>query len=152
MSDRTVPLDEVRAFETATRDLVGLALRSVEQIDLSLPQFRLLQVLVEQGPSSAIQCAVALGVVGSTVTRLADRLHASGHLERRADPSNRSMVELQVTPAGRKVVRTVTEHRRRELRAALAHLDPAARAACSAALRALHDTLDTGDRPRQIPI
>lgn len=143
---------DLTAFETATRDLVGLALRSVERSDLSLPQFRLLQVLVEIGPSSATRCAAELGVVGSTVTRLADRLSASGHLERREDPTNRSMVELAVTDTGRRVVLRVADHRRQELSAALAHLDPAQRAACTAALGTLHEVLGAGGPVRHLPL
>lgn len=135
---RSTSPDELRAFEDATRDLVGLALRSIEQSDVSLPQFRLLLVLHERGRSTSTQCAHALGVVGSSVTRLADRLHASGHLLRGADPDNRSVVTLELTEAGRRVVRAVTTRRRRELKRLLDGLDPADRAACAATLGALH--------------
>jgi DNA-binding MarR family transcriptional regulator len=132
---------ELIAFEVATRDLVGLALRSVEQLEVTLSQFRLLLVLDELGRSSSTRCAQALGVVGSSVTRLADRLHASGHLVRGADPDNRSIVTLELTDAGRRVVRQVQDRRRRELRRALDGLDPAARAVCTAALEELHHAL-----------
>lgn len=140
-----VPLDEVLLFETATRDLVGLALRSVECIDISLPQFRLLLVLHERGPSSSVACARALGVVGSSITRLADRLHASGHLVRSADATNRSVVALQLTDVGRDAVRQVVAHRRRELSVALGSLTPQQRAACADALRTLHQALDADE-------
>ena len=105
------PVDELSAFEVATRDLVGVALRSVEQLEISLPQFRLLLVLQERGKSASTECAQALGVVGSTVTRLADRLDASGHLTRGSDPNNRSIVTLALTDRGRKLV--VNTRRRR---------------------------------------
>lgn len=129
------------AFEVATRDLVGVALRSVEQLEVSLPQFRLLLVLDELGRSTSTQCAQALGVVGSSVTRLADRLDASGHLVRGADPANRSVVTLELTESGRRLVRTVASRRRRELSHVLARLDPSQRAACAAALRTMHELL-----------
>ncbi|MDT0203033.1 MarR family transcriptional regulator [Nocardioides sp. AE5] len=135
--------DELLAFEDATRDLVGIALRSVADLELSLPQFRLLLVLHEQGPSPSTQVARALGVVGSTVTRLADRLDASGHLSRGTDPGNRSVVTLALTEEGRSLVRQVTNQRRRDLRRALDQLSPAERAACAAALVSLHGVLDT---------
>jgi DNA-binding MarR family transcriptional regulator len=141
----TTSADELVAFETAARDLVGLALRSVENLEVSLPQFRLLLVLHEQGSLSSTQCAQALGVVGSSVTRLADRLHASGHLLRGTDPGNRSVVTLELTDAGRRVVRQVTTRRRRELRRVLDGLDPAERASCAAALAKLHGTLAGAD-------
>lgn len=132
---------EILAFETATRDLVGLALRSVEDLDVSLPQFRLLLTLDEIGPASSTACADALGIVGSSVTRLADRLHTSGHLVRGTDPDNRSVVTLALTDAGRAVVRSATERRRHQLRTALARLTPEVRAACAAALEQLHAPL-----------
>jgi DNA-binding MarR family transcriptional regulator len=136
------PGDELVAFEVATRDLVGLALRSVDRLEVSLPQFRLLLALQELGRATSTQCAQALNVAGSSVTRLADRLHASGHLVRGADEANRSIVTLELTDAGRKVVRQVSTRRRRELRRALDRLDPDERAACAAALRSLHEQLD----------
>lgn len=135
------PVDELSAFEIATRDLVGVALRSTDQLEISLPQFRLLLTLHERGKLTSTECAHALGVVGSTVTRLADRLDASGHLTRGSDPNNRSIVTLALTERGRKLVRQVTARRRRELSRVLDRLDPTERAACAAALRSLHELL-----------
>jgi DNA-binding MarR family transcriptional regulator len=148
-------VDELLAFEVATRDLVGVALRSVEQLEVSLPQYRLLLTLHGLGRASSTQCAEALGVVGSSVTRLADRLHASGHLVRGVAADNRSVVTLELTDAGRRVVRQVTTRRRRQLRQALDHLDPAERAACAAVLQGLHRTLaDAGAEfpPGRLPL
>lgn len=134
-------VDELVTFEVATRDLVGVALRSVRRLEVSLPQFRLLLVLHEQGRSTSTQCAQALNIAGSSVTRLADRLHASGHLMRGADESNRSVVTLELTGLGRRVVQQVTARRRQELRRVLDLLDPTARARCAAALNSLHQHL-----------
>jgi DNA-binding MarR family transcriptional regulator len=147
--------DELVTFEVAARDLVGLALRSIEHVEVSLPQFRLLLVLHELGRSSSTQSARALGVAGSSVTRLADRLHASGHLVRGADPGNRSVVTLELTDAGRRVVREVTTHRRRKLRQVLDRLDPAERATCAAALGTMHQLFldaETGDPQLRPPL
>ena len=135
------PVAELMAFEVATQDLAGLALRSVDHLEVSLPQFRLLLVLHELGRSTSTECARALHVAGSSVTRLADRLHESGHLVRGTVPSNRSVVTLELTDSGRRVVQQVTARRRRELSRVLNHLDPTERAACAAALRTLHGLL-----------
>ena len=142
--------EELSAFEAATRDLVGLALSSVDELEVSLPQYRLLLLLESRGRASSTQCAEALGVVGSSVTRLADRLHASGHLLRSADPDNRSAVVLELTSTGRRVVREVTRRRRRRLREVLDCIDPPARASCAAVLHELHQMLvEAGtDAPR----
>lgn len=133
--------EELAAFEVATRDLVGIALRSVEDLEVSLPQFRLLLVLQGLGRASSTQCAEALGVAGSSITRLADRLDASGHLVRGTDPANRSVVTLELTGSGRRVVRQATTGRRRELRRVLDQLDPTERAASAAVLEQLHELL-----------
>ena len=149
------PVDELSAFEVATRDLVGVALRSVDQLEISLPQFRLLLVLQERGKSTSTECAQALGVVGSTVTRLADRLDASGHVVRGSDPTNRSVVTLSLTDRGRKLVRQITTRRRRELSRVLDRLDPAQRAACASALRSFHELLtddNADDLNRPMPL
>ncbi len=137
------PLDELTAFEVATRDLVGVALRSVELLDgeVSLPQYRLLLMLHENGRCTSTHVAQALGVVGSSVTRLGDRLHASGHLLRGADPSNRSVVTLELTERGRQLVKQVTARRRRDLRRVLDRLDADVRTACAEGLRSLHERL-----------
>lgn len=148
----TTPVGELVAFEVATGDLVGIALRSVEQVDVSLPQFRLLLVLAQAGRSTSSDCAKALGVVGSSVTRLADRLHARGYLVRGGDPANRSVVTLELTDQGRDVVRQVTAYRRRELRRALDRIDPVERAACATVLRTLHERFDSDDRHNARPI
>lgn len=138
---RTASADEVNVFESATRDLVGLALRSVDELDISLPQFRLLLTLSEIGPASSTDCARALGVVGSSITRLADRLDASGHLVRGSDASHRSIVTLELTELGRSVVAQVNMRRRTELASVLDQLAPEARAQCASALRDLHEIL-----------
>ncbi|MDN5937690.1 MAG: MarR family transcriptional regulator [Salinisphaera sp.] len=134
-------VEELVAFEVATRDLVGAALRSVDRLEVSLPQFRLLLALHELGRSTSTRCAQALGVAGSSVTRLGDRLHASGHLIRGADPDNRSVVTLKLTRSGLRVVKQVTIRRRRELSRVLNRLEPAERASCTATLRKLHELL-----------
>lgn len=139
---------ELATVQLATSDLVGVALRSVEDLDVSLPQFRLLRVLDELGEASATRCAQVLGVGGSSVTRLVDRLDASGHLVRRPDPGNRSAVVLALTDEGRRLVKKVETRRRRELGNALARLEPGERAQCIAALERLHEVLEAPEDPR----
>jgi DNA-binding MarR family transcriptional regulator len=137
---------ELRAFEIATRDLAGLALRSIDQVgdEISLPQFRLLLVVCEQGPCSSNAVARAMGLAPSSVTRLGDRLTTAGYLVRGDDPANRSIVTLELTRSGRALVKKVMARRRRELANLLAHLHPDIRAACAQGLEELHNQI--GDR------
>ncbi|BBY96534.1 hypothetical protein MFAL_00010 [Mycolicibacterium fallax] len=137
--------DELRAFEAATRDLVGLALRSVERSELSLPQFRLLLVLYELGTVSSTQCARALGrLLGHPAGRPVAQV---GSAAARCRSAQSQRGDLALTPAGRRAVRQVTDRRRRELTKALGQLDPQRRRECAATLDRLHELLDPGARP-----
>lgn len=131
---------QVETLQTATRDLVGVALRSLDLIEghVSLPQFRMLAVLGELGrcPSSAV--ARELGLGASSVTRLGDRLEASGHIVRGHDPRSRSVVTVELSPTGRALVTRVMRWRRAELARLLGHLPAGRRAELAGALRELH--------------
>lgn len=139
--------DEVELLERVTRLLVGVTLHSFDELRggegdervecVSMPQFRLLLMLNDLGRSPSAKVAEALGLGPSSVTRLADRLCASGHLVRGGDPSNRSVVTIELTARGRALVRRVVDRRHATLAALLAPLDPAERATLGAALRHL---------------
>ena len=143
----TVGDDEVAALQTATRDLVAVALRSLDVLEgaVSLPQFRVLNVLHELGRVPSSRVAAALGIGASSVTRLADRLVAAGHLHRGQDPNNRSVVTLELTPSGQTLVDKVTSWRRTELSRILGQLGEADRASLAASLGWLHNAVRTSE-------
>jgi DNA-binding MarR family transcriptional regulator len=143
-SRRVEPSDpEIEAFQIATRDLVGVALRSLALLDgrASLPQFRLLAVLHEIGWCASSRVAQELGLGASSVTRLADRLEAAGYVVRGQDPRNRSVVTLGLTASGRRLVEQVMAWRRAELGRVLDRLDPGERAALASGMRRLHEAV-----------
>ena len=147
--------EEIESFQTATRDLIGVALHSLESLDghVSLPQFRVLWVLGELGTSPSSRVAEALGVAASSVTRLADRLVASDHLRRGRDPGSRSVVTLELTDRGQQVVTEVLGWRHRELARLLSQLDETERAATAAGLRTLHQVVQRTDpAPQHGPV
>lgn len=110
----------------ATRALVALAARSLADCDedVTLPQYRLLVVLATRGPSPTGSLAAALGVTPPTATRMCDRLVRKRLVSRRTNPHDRRQVRLRLTPAGRRVVEAVTEHRRVEIAHLLAAIPP----------------------------
>ncbi len=126
-------------LQSATRMLTGVALRSMEALDaaVTLPQFRLLAVLADLGPIPSWRTAQALGLDPSTVTRLADRMVALGHVVRGSDPRHRGVVTLELTPSGRGLVAKADTWRRRELARIMARLSPAEQAAVTMALSLL---------------
>ena len=118
--------EQVEALQAATRVLAGVALRSLDVLGgvISLPQFRMLAVLAELGRARSARVARALGLDASTVTRLADRLVAAGHVARGSDPRHRSVVTLELTPSGQGLVGAVAGWRQRELSRIVAALPP----------------------------
>ena len=131
--------EQVAALRDATRVLTGVALRSLDVLGgvVTLPQFRLLAVLADLGRARSAQVARALGLDASTVTRLADRLVAAGHVIRGSDPAHRSVVTLELTTSGRDLITTVAAARERELRRLLDSLPPDSRQVIASALRQL---------------
>lgn len=121
--------EEVDALLELTPVLVGIALAAHEAAGaaVSLPQYRALYVLNRWGPCSAGRLADRLGVHTSSVTRVCDRLARSGLLSRRLNPENRREVVLEVTEAGRRVVRQVLDVRSDEMRRILSALPASAR-------------------------
>lgn len=142
-SSRRPSAAELHAFQTATRDLIGVALHSLEDVDrdVSLPQMRLLLNLQDVGTVSCGRLAERLGLSASSVTRMADRLVASGHIERGSDPDSRSVVTLTLAQHGQEVVQSVLRWRERELRRILSRIDPDLRATTAAGLQALHEVV-----------
>jgi DNA-binding MarR family transcriptional regulator len=123
-------------LQAATRMLAGVALRSLDVLDaaVTLPQFRLLAVLAGLGPVPSGQAARTLGLDPSTVTRLADRMVAAGHVTRGTDPRHRGVVTLALTPSGSALVAAADAWRRHELARIMARLAPAEQEAVTAAL------------------
>ncbi len=128
--------EQVAALQAATRVLAGVALRSLDVLDgvITLPQFRMLAVLAELGRARSSRVARALGLDASTVTRLADRLVTAGHVARGSDPRHRSVVTLELTPSGERLVAAVSQWRQRELSRIVAGLPPATRAQLTSVL------------------
>jgi DNA-binding MarR family transcriptional regulator len=123
-------------LQAATRVLAGVALRSLDVLDsaVTLPQFRLLAVLADLGPVPSGQAARALGLDPSTITRLADRMVAAGHVARGTDPQHRGVVTLALTASGRDLVAAADTWRRHELARIMARLRSPEQAAVTAAL------------------
>jgi DNA-binding MarR family transcriptional regulator len=126
-------------LQAATRMLAGVALRSLDALDdaVTLPQFRLLAVLADLGTVPTGQAARALGLDPSTVTRLADKMVAAGHIVRGGDPRHRGVVTLALTGSGRGLVDTAAGWRHRELARIMSRLAPADQAKVAAALAML---------------
>jgi DNA-binding MarR family transcriptional regulator len=129
----------VQDLQAATRVLTGVALHSLDVLDgiVTLAQFRMLSVLADLGRVRSVRVARALGLEASTVTRLADRLVAAGHVARGSEEGHRGVVTLELSPSGRDIVSRVAARRAEELSRMAARLSADDRDRLSAALRQL---------------
>lgn len=138
--------ETVEVLQAATRVLAGVALRSLDVLGgaVTLPQFRMLAVLADLGRARSVQVARALGLEASTVTRLAGRLVAAGHVTRGGEPGHRGVVTLELTATGQELVSQVAAWRQQELSRILQQLPPAARRQLTTALRQLIEAAGEG--------
>lgn len=137
---------DLAVLQSAMRVLTGVALRSLEALDgaVTLPQFRMLAVLADLGRVRSAHVARALGLEASTVTRLADRLVAAGHVARGSEPGHRGVVTLELTPSGQQLADRVEAWRREELTRIIQELPAGHQSQVTAALRLLIEAAGAG--------
>lgn len=131
--------DLVEALLAASRVMVGLAARSLADLDadVTLPQYRALVVLASRGPQRAVDISAELGVTPSTGTRMCDRLVRKELVRRYRSATDRREVRLTLTPAGRALVQAVTRRRRTELQRLVKAIPADLHPSTTAGLRAL---------------
>jgi DNA-binding MarR family transcriptional regulator len=102
------------ALLTASRSLVAISARSIALVDetITIPQFRTLVILSDEGPVNLATLAGLLDVQPSTTGRMVDRLVGAGLINRKPHPHSRRELVAELTPRGREVVRQVTTQRR----------------------------------------
>ena len=105
----------------ASRGLLGVVARSLAPAleDVTVPQFRLIVLVVTLGPTRSGDLAERLAVGPSTLTRNVDRLVSGGWVERRPSEESRREVLIAATERGHVLVDEVTARRRQELAAVL---------------------------------
>lgn len=114
------------AFITASRALVGIAVRSIDAapVEVTLVQHRLLVLLAAGGDQTVKALAEQLGVNASNVSRLCDRLQKLGLLARDRSPTDGRAVVVSLTVDGRELLEVVRRRRRRDIARILGQLSP----------------------------
>jgi DNA-binding MarR family transcriptional regulator len=95
------------------------------EIDITMPQAKLLYLLGALGELHMSQLVRRLGVSLSTISGLVDRLVDHGLVTRREDPADRRQVLVGLTDAGRTFIDRFRELNARQMRALLEQLDDA---------------------------
>ncbi|GAB4058060.1 MarR family transcriptional regulator [Catellatospora paridis] len=113
------------------------ALRRLSPPGISLSAAATLATLEREGPQRLTELAVREGVTQPAMTQIVTRLERDALAARTADPADRRVVLVEITQAGRDLLRHRRDVRAERVAALLAQLDPADRAAVEAALPAL---------------
>ena len=132
----------IEALQVATRDLLAVALQSLDRVSgIRLQHMRLLIAVHENPGAASVVLAESLGVSPSSVTRQADRLCDAGYLTRDQPADNRRMVVLTLTSEGERIVDAVLGYRAEVFGKAVLALDPTLRADLTSGLGRLHQAL-----------
>jgi DNA-binding MarR family transcriptional regulator len=107
--------------------------------DLSPHQARALRVVCERDGVRLADLAEALRIAPRSATEVADGLQESGLVERAADPTDRRVVVLRATAAGRRVQGEVAAARAADSTELFARLSAVDRAELGRILRLLAD-------------
>jgi DNA-binding MarR family transcriptional regulator len=127
----------VDLHEAYFRRLRAAALPAWLRLNLSVPQLRLLHVLVYDGPQLPGALAQTLGIAPSTVTGLCDRLLERGLVRREEDQTDRRCTRVVATEKGHDLVTEHLSTTREQLLQFLQRLSPDERRLVSEALAAL---------------
>ena len=101
------------------------ALARNPQLDgIALGQIKAMSYLLNHGPCAVRDVAEGLGVSMPTASETLDRLTERGMAERSVDPADRRRAVVHLAPEARRIMGEVREVRRRQVRAALACLEP----------------------------
>lgn len=105
------------AFVTASRALVGIAVRSIHAapVEVTLPQHRLLVLLATRGEQTVKELAEHLEINASNASRLCDRLQRLGLLSRDRSAIDGRAVVVSLTKEGHALLEAVRAHRREEV-------------------------------------
>jgi DNA-binding MarR family transcriptional regulator len=135
--DRTTA-QAAEAFITASRALVGIAIRSINaaSADITLPQHRVMVVLAADGPQGISQLADQLAIDQSNASRLCDRLQRLGLIARQRSSTDGRAVHVHLTSSGAKLLKEVNAYRQREVGRVLSTMP---RRTVEAAVQALTD-------------
>jgi len=124
VQDLEVDRDLVDAFVTASRALVGIAVRSVGSAPtpVTVSQHRVLVLLAARGDLAVGEIAELSGVNQSNASRLVDRLQKLGLVARSRAAEDGRLVRVSLTEPGQQLLDVVTEQRRQEVAAVLGRL------------------------------
>jgi DNA-binding MarR family transcriptional regulator len=107
----------VDAFIAASQALVEIAADALSAFgeEITLSQYRALEVLASRGPQRAADLSDALGVTPGTGSRMIERLIRKQLVLRSRSREDRRATFVHLTNAGRRLVERASDRRRQEI-------------------------------------
>jgi DNA-binding MarR family transcriptional regulator len=124
-------------LHAAAIKLLRLLRREDDAGGMTAPRMSALSVLVFRGPLSLAELAAAEQVRAPTMSRLVEGLVRDGLVSRETVPTNRRMVRISATEAGRRLLEEGRERRVRALVERLMALAPSERRALARGVEVL---------------
>jgi DNA-binding MarR family transcriptional regulator len=139
--------DEVARVTTTAVELLEVVWGRASTAPTSASQLRVLHILEHQDGINLRTLAETLASTPPSTSRLCDRLHAAGFIEREVSAEDRREVRLHLSSRGRAFLADLRTRRERELRKVLADMPAAKRTAlleglesfCATAATQIHD-------------
>lgn len=113
--------------------------------DVTLPQYKVLRLLLEEGQMTANVLSGHMGVTPGNLTGVVDRLESAGLVSRQRDPQDRRCIHVSLTEAGQARAQAIIPSIRGRVQSLFAALDPAAFEAFQHSLNLLEASLDAED-------
>jgi MarR family transcriptional regulator, organic hydroperoxide resistance regulator len=120
MSSLREVFNELVRLEIEVWNAVDARLRADH--DLPLTHFEPMAVIERMGTCRVYDIAIELGITTGGTSKLVDRIEEQGYLRRRPNPDDRRSSLLELTPAGRRVVKAAGKSFDDELERRLGHL------------------------------
>ena len=98
--DREGLIAELRRLSAAMRSSRAPGVRPFMEVDLTVPQLRVVFLLAEAGPMRMSPLAQELGITLSACSHLVDKLVSAGLVARSEDPGDRRVVRCSLTDEG----------------------------------------------------
>ncbi len=132
--------DEVARVTTTAVELLEVVWGRASTAPTSASQLRVLHILEHHDGINLRTLAESLASTPPSTSRLCDRLHAAGFVERVTRPEDRREVRLHLSSRGRAFLADLRARREKELRRVLADMPAAKRVALLEGLEAFCDT------------
>ncbi len=120
------------------------------ELSVSMPHLHVMALLDTGGPMTMGNIAEMLGAALPNVTGLVSRMQERGVVERLRDETDRRVVLVRLTPAGREKLRDLEVIRRRRLALALARMSSAHRARLLESIHHLRVAFEQASATREI--